>query len=163
MLYPLLRVTSPRLPLIIAIVCAGLASCDDHDHGCFGCVNVTPTEVSAGVVSADFNGDGFADVIALSTIQPPVSASPSNINAYLSTAAGVFAAPVATADGFKPLYLASADLNGDGLLDLVSASFDDGALNVFFNNKASPGAFNPAVALNSPGGLPYDGNAGRAD
>jgi hypothetical protein len=149
MLYPLLRETSLRLPL--AIVCALLASCDDHDHGCFGCGHFTPTEFSAGVVSADFNGDGFADVIAISTVLPPVSASPSNIKAYLSTAAGVFAAPVATADGFKPLYLAAADLNGDGLMDLVSASFDDGALNVFFNNKTSPGTFNPAVALNSPG------------
>jgi hypothetical protein len=149
MLYPLLRETSLRLPL--AIVCALLASCDDHDHRCFGCVNLTPTELSAGVVSADFNGDGFADVVALSTIQPPVSASPSNIKTYLSTAAGVFSAPVATADGFKPLYLAAADLNGDGLMDLVSASFDDGALNVFFNNKTDPGTFNPAVALNSPG------------
>jgi hypothetical protein len=149
MLYPLLRETSLRLPL--AIVCALLASCDGHDHRCFGCVNLTPTELSAGVVSADFNGDGFADVVALSTVQPPVSTSPSNIKAYLSTAAGVFSAPVATADGFKPLYLAAADLNGDGLMDLVSASFDDGALNLFFNNKTSPGAFNPAVTLNSPG------------
>jgi hypothetical protein len=149
MLYPLLRETSLRLPL--AIVCALLASCDDHGHGCFGCGNFAPTEFSAGVVSADFNGDGFADVVALSTVLPPLSASPSNIKAYLSTAAGVFSAPVATADGFKPLYLAAADLNGDGLMDLVSASFDDGALNVFFNNKTSPGTFNPAVALNSPG------------
>jgi hypothetical protein len=148
MLYPLLE-NSLRLPL--AIVCVLLASCDDHDHGCFGCGHFTPTEFSSGVVSADFNGDGFADVVALSTVLPPVSSSPSNIQAYLSSAAGVFAPPVATADGFKALYLASADLNADGLLDLVSASFDDGTLNVFFNSKTSPGTFNPAIMLDSPG------------
>src|SRR6267154_707520 len=149
MLYPLSRAISLCLPL--AMACTLLASCDDHVYGCYGCGHFTPSEFSTGVVSVDFNGDGFADVVALSTVLPPVSASPSNIKAYLSTAAGAFSAPVATADGFKPLYLASADLNADGFMDLVSASFDDGALNVFFNNKTSPGTFNPAVALNSPG------------
>jgi hypothetical protein len=149
MLHKLLHHTSIKLSL--AVACLLLASCDDHHHGCFGCGNITPTEFSNGVVAADFNGAGFADIVALSTVQPSVSATPSNIKTYLSSAAGVYAAPVSTADGFNPLFLASADLNGDGLTDVVTASFDDGALGVFFNNKASPGSFNPALVLNSPG------------
>ena len=149
MLHQLLRHTSIRLPLTVA--CVLLASCDDHFRGCFGCGNITPTEFSNGVVAADFSGAGFADIVALSTVQPSVSPNPSNIKAYLSSAAGVYAAPVSSADGFNPLFLASADLNGDGLMDVVTASFDDGALGVFFNNKTSAGSFNPALVLNSPG------------
>jgi hypothetical protein len=149
MLHTTIRVTSLSLPLLAA--CALFASCGDYHHGCYGCGNLTPAEFSNGVVSADFNGDGFADVVALSTVQPPVSPVASNIKAYLSTAAGAFAPPAATPDGFNPLFVAGADLNGDGLMDVVTASFDDGALGVFFNNKTSPGSFNPALVLNSPG------------
>ena len=134
MLYKLIRVNSLQLPLII--LCAVLASCGDYHHGCYGCGNFTPTEFSNGVVSADFNGDGFADAVALSTVQPAVSPIASNIKAYLTTGAGVFAAPVATPDGFNPLYIASADINGDGLMDVVTASFDDGALGVVLNRPS---------------------------
>src|SRR5580658_6672287 len=61
------------------------------------------------------------------------------------------ASPTLTADGNNPLYLASADINGDGFMDVISASYDDGVLAVFFNDKASPGTFNTPLILNSPG------------
>jgi len=151
-LAPRYRRLARRLALGIAL--SGLlASCDDDygGRGCSSCGTVTPFETSAGVVSADFNGDGFADVVAASSVHPEVAAGSSNLKAYLSTAAGAFAAPTLTAAGDDPLYLASADLNGDGFMDLVSASFDDGALRVFFNDKASPGVFNAPLVLGSPG------------
>ncbi len=59
--------------------------------------------------------------------------------------------PTLTTDGDDPLYLASADLNGDGLPDVVSASVEDGALGVFFNNSLTPGTLNTPLVLPAPG------------
>jgi hypothetical protein len=162
MLYAILREKQLRFPLtnfsrrVLSgiVVSVLLASCgNDYNNGCYGCGGV-PTELSAGVAAANFtavNGAGPADVVALSTVQPPVASVTSNLKTYLATGAGMFAAPTFTAAGNYPLYLATADLNGDGFMDVVSASYFDGALAVLFNNKATPGTFNPAVFLNSPG------------
>src|SRR5580700_7313379 len=53
-----------RLVALGIALCALLASCGDgygHRDLCYSCgANATPTEVLQGVVSADFNGDGFA-------------------------------------------------------------------------------------------------------
>ena len=150
---PSTRLSSWRRILGIALP-ALIVSCGGDDHrGCFDCgpVPATPTEFSNGVVSADFNGDTFADVVQLSSVQPAGFQDSSNLKAYLSSAPGAFAAPTLIADGNNPLYLATAELTGDGLKDLVSASFDDGELRVFLNDKLSPGTFNTPLVLTSPG------------
>jgi len=135
------------LPVLL-IGCGG----DDYygDGGCGNC-GVTPVEVSYGVVTADFNGAGIPDVVALSSQSPPFGQNPSNLKVYLATSAGVYGSPTYVPDGNVPLWLATADLNGDGLSDVVTASYDDGALAVFLNDKLSPGTFNTPLVLPSPG------------
>jgi hypothetical protein len=136
---------------LLGIACLPvLASCNDgYDNGCYNC-GVTPVEISQGVVAGHFNTTGFASVVAASGIEPEFDGT-GNLKVYLSTGAGAFASPVLIADGVEPIYLASADVNGDGLPDVVSASADDGTLAVFFNDKSSPGTLNTPLVLSSPG------------
>jgi hypothetical protein len=143
----------PWALLAIVSVAAGLSSCGGGDHNdCFNCGSPpTPYELSRGLVAADFNHNGFISIVQTSTVTAGSQPYPGYLKAYLSTGAGAFAAPVLTADGNNPLYLATADLNGDGLPDVVSASFDDGALAVFFNNVQAPGTFDSPLVLPSPG------------
>jgi hypothetical protein len=128
-----------------------LASCNNGYDNNFYSSGVMPAEISLGVVTGNFNASGHASVVAMSAIEPAPAVGYDNLKVYLSTGAGAFAAPVFTADGVEPLYLASADLNGDGLPDVVSASAADGALSVFFNDKNSPGTLNTPLVLSSPG------------
>ena len=125
--------------------CGGGYDCPDCNSG------YPPVETSAGLVAGDFNGDGFTDVVQMSSVRNGLEPDPSNLKSYLSTAAGAFAAPTLTFNGDDPLYLASADLNGDGLPDVVSASVEDGVLAVFFNNSLTPGALNTPLVLPAPG------------
>jgi hypothetical protein len=130
-----------------------LASCNDGYDGCWNCGGFafTPTEISLGLVAGNFTNSGQTSVIATSTVQYYRYGNPGNLKSYLSTGAGTFGAPVLTPDGDDPLYLASADLNGDKLPDVVSASYSDGTLAVFFNSTQSPGTFSTPLILSSPG------------
>jgi FG-GAP-like repeat len=146
------RELRPYALLTIVIVVAGLSSCGGDDHHCFSCNNnFTPYEVSHGLVAGDFNHNGFTSVVQTSTVRAGFEPDPAYLKAYLSAGSGSFAAPVLTGDGDDPLYLATADLNGDTVPDIVSASFEDGALAVFFNNVQKPGTFNAPLVLASPG------------
>jgi FG-GAP-like repeat len=114
----------------------------------------TPFEISFAVAAADFNGDGLADVLDGRTLHQPSSPFESgSLHRYLhNTGAGTgYGAPTVTAAGIEPLYLASADINGDGLSDVVSSSIDDGKLFVYLNQLATPGTFAAPVQLVSAG------------
>jgi Calx-beta domain-containing protein/VCBS repeat protein len=56
--------------------------------------------------------------------------------------------------GIGPSTTAAADLNGDGLADIVTANFFDDSLSVFLSNASAPGTFLPAVSY--PVGSPVD-------
>ncbi len=140
-----------------------LASCgDDHCWNCgsfgpppIGCTGPScsgiASELSLGLVAANFTGNGSASIIATSTVQNDLHRNAGNLKLYLSSGIGAFAAPGLIADGHDPLYLASADLNGDHLPDVVSVSADDGTLSVFLNSPQTPGTFATPIVLNSPG------------
>ena len=141
--------STPVRVVVLASLLA-IASCN-NDYGCGNCGSFTPSEVSVGLVAGNFNNNGHASVIATSTVLYYPGVNPGNLKAYLSTGAGTFAAPVLIHDGEDPLYLASADLNGDKLPDVVSVSYNDGTLAVFFNSVQNPGTFSTPLILPSPG------------
>ncbi len=132
-----------------------LTSCggDGYDNygGCGNCFAGPPTEFSYGVVSGDFSGSHLTDIVQFSTVHPEVLPSSSNLKLFPETGAGAYGNPTSTAAGDDPLYAVSTDLNGDGYPDVVTASFEDAALYVFFNNKLAPGTFNSPLVLPSPG------------
>jgi hypothetical protein len=94
---------------------------------------------------------GATSVVATSTVLQYPQVNPGNLDVYLAGAPGAFAAPTLMPAGDDPLYLASADLNGDRLPDVVSASYDDGRISVFLNQAQSPGTFADPLTLSSPG------------
>ncbi len=141
----------------VALLGAGLAACGGGGGSgyCFGSCHqpvTTPTEVSLGLVAGDFARNGLTSVVQTSEIQGGLAPNPlGHLKTYLASAAGSYAAPTYTSDGNQPLYLIMADLNGDGLPDVVSVNYADGALFVFTNNPQSPGTFEAPKILLSPG------------
>ena len=120
-------------------------------NGCGSTCSGVVSELSLGLVAGNFANNGYPSIVATSVVPISTHRNPGNLKTYLATAANTYAAALVTPDGDDPLYLASADLNGDHLPDIVSASAADGTLSVFLNTAQTPGTFAAPIVLPSAG------------
>jgi hypothetical protein len=104
-------------------------------------VNVVTGGQPNQVVIGDLNGDGKPD-LAVADLSPN-----GNVIVLLQNPAapGTFLAPVDLSTDNYTSGVAIGDLNGDGKADIVAATYDtngnNGAVDIFFQNPATPGAF----------------------
>jgi hypothetical protein len=100
------------------------------------------------IKAADLNGDGKLDLL---TANFGATTSPNNqgLSVLIQGAPGTFAAPVNYATEYRASGLAVGDLNGDGKPDVAVACqglpSSPGAVSVFLQDSATPGALLPAV------------------
>src|SRR6185369_17760577 len=116
---------------------------------------------ASGVAVGDINGDGKPDIAA------GTSDSNGNNGAVIvfyqdPATAGSFLAPVTVAAGAQPITVKIADMNGDGLADLVAANFGAGTngvgsagVSVVLQNPAAPGTFSAPVTYAAQGGTTH--------
>ena len=113
---------------------------------------------TAAVAIGDLNGNGAPDIVAATS-----DASGNNGAVYIfyqnAASAGTFLAPVTVPAGAQPQAVRIADVNHDGLQDIVVANFGPGAdskgsagVSVLLQDAAHPGSFLPPVTYATHGG-----------
>ncbi|HTT41468.1 MAG TPA: VCBS repeat-containing protein [Steroidobacteraceae bacterium] len=113
---------------------------------------------TASVAAADLNGDGAADLVATGY---DANGNHGAVLVFLQVSAqpGTFMSPVSYPAGAAPQSVKIADLNGDGLPDLLVANFGPGSdgsgvagVSVLLQDAAKPGTFLAPVSYQAYGG-----------
>lgn len=149
-----------RSLVLSATLVAALAACG----GGGGDTLIPPFDVAAGVVVADFDGDGRDDVaLAFARVAGPPP-HPGYVRLFHQSAAGIFDAPLDYGVGPDPYGLAAGDFDGDGLLDLVAASPGTAAqpnpadigISILRQDPAARGRFRPTQWVTTAGAAATD-------
>lgn len=111
------------------------------------------------VAAADFNGDGRADIAVANAHDATVSVLLNTTAPGALTAS--FAAQQAFDTGPGANSVAVADVNGDGLPDLIISSFSRSVLSVLVNTTP-PGATTPSFAAHQDFAVGHGSNWGEA-
>jgi hypothetical protein len=105
----------------------------NQGNGTFGpLISMGPTSPAFGVTFADINGDGLPDIAAAAI--PPGSTSYALV--YFNQGSGTFAPAQSFAVGNSPAFIASADLDGNGSADLITANQGGDSVSVLLNQGA---------------------------
>src|SRR5271157_1075319 len=112
---------------------------------------VTPgsSDGAYGVAVADFNRDGKRDVAFLQ-----VTGGVYYVSVMLGNGNGTFGTPIVTSTTLAPAFMQTADLNGDGKLDLVAVDQSSNMVSVFFGK--GDGTFQGEVDYALGGTNPQD-------
>jgi hypothetical protein len=118
-------------------------------------LNLSTGGMTASVAIGDLNGDGKPDIVATSYDNN----GQVTIFFQSATTPGTFAAGVSFPAGAQPQSVRIADVNGDGLPDLIVANRGPGndgtgspGVSVILQNSAAPGTFLAPVTYTTPWG-----------
>lgn len=106
------------------------------------------------LTKADFDGDGDLDLAVVGYKPSPPPPYNPHLSILLNNGSGSFAAPINYTANTSPLYVVSADFNGDGHPDVAVANYDADNVSVFLG--VGNGTFGPKTdfaATNGPGSL----------
>jgi len=123
---------------------------------------LSPTKLSTGLTTpsvavGDLNGDGAPDIVA-ATFDSSGNNGAVMIFYQNPNQRGTFQAPVSLPAGAQPQSVKIADVNGDGLPDIIVANFGPGndgqgsaGVSVLLQDSSHPGSFLAPVTYATPG------------
>jgi hypothetical protein len=139
----------PRWAVAIALVAMIASGC-----GGGGGFDIYPLWVPTDVVVTDVDGDGRSDVMTLAMLSKSEGHREGRLTVYRQTGDSIFEAPDNYSVGTYPWKLAVADINGDGLLDIVATDPERTDIGLLLQDPQSPGRFLPEQRIDI-GGTSY--------